>query len=125
MDCNFAFLGYFSPEEKGIRIDFEPNRLGIYYPYRKPGLDDNGCRVIIYSNSFLRGIKLKEFIENKVRFFEGLNISVESEFLRQSLYTFNEIQLAELLKKHDHTFSRTTTELQKKLGEQYQKRKGI
>ena len=123
---NLGGKGYMdSAEDKGVRIDFESNRSGIHYPYRKAGLDEKGCRIIIYSNNSLTGIKLEEFIENKVRFFEGLNISAESEFLRQNLYTFNELQLAELLEKHDPTFSRTTIELQMKLKDQYEKRRGI
>ena len=112
-----------SAEDKGTRITFERKRKGVFYPYRKAGLDEQGCRVIMYPKNSLVGIRLEQFIEDKVRFFEGLNKSAEAEFLRQNLFTFNESQLAELLKKHDSTFSRDTVKLQRKLKNQYQKRR--
>ena len=106
-------------EDKGTRIEFEKNRNNISYPYRKAGLDENGCRVIVYDASSIDDNKLEQFIEEKILFFEGLNESSKGEFVRQTLLTFNEKHLAEILEKHDKTFKRNTSDLREKLIQRY------
>ncbi len=109
-------------EDKGVGVDFEKKKEGIHYPYRRPGINSVGCRVIVYEEIGLEGKLLTKFIESKVSFFEGLNESARAEFIRQNLIIFNEKQLSELLRKHDMTFERDTSELHKRLEEEYKKR---
>ena len=109
-------------EDKGVGVDFEKAKEGIHYPYRRPGTNSVGCRVIVYADIGLEGKLLTKFIESKVSFFEGLNESARAEFIRQNLIIFNEKQISELLRKHDTTFERDTSKLQKRLQEEYKKR---
>ncbi len=106
-------------EDRGTRIDFEEAREGVFYPYRRPGIDSQGCRVVVYQKLILDGEALTQFIESKVSFFESLNESARAEFIRQIFIVFNERQLSELLKKHDSTFGRDTSSLQEKLEKNY------